>query len=708
MKKIFSIILVMAMLAMPVTVFAAGTGASDDPYLLSNEDTDPITITIPAESDVWVKVNNANSSVVNVSNASSQSYFLWYCRQTYNSATSLTMVPGVDMFSVTNTSTSALTLSLKLTGGAADPKGTFEYPETIELAENVYTGALSAYLTTELEAGSSEYYYSVVAPFNGCFSITVSAYDNEYNDIGWMFTANNITKGKYGNTNHSDDNPVIDAEIVPVSTGDEVIILANTYDPASPWNAPAGNIGVSISFEPVGSSLFPENVVTGTHTFTGNEGSIGYYYRWTATESGSVTFTMLSETNWQYLINGARANGQYFYGYTHWCDESPAVVSETHVVDAGDVLNIWVNTYDPVSGYLIPEGTVEWSLSFVPGEGNGNGNGDGDDIIDEEEDLEENYYLSELFLEEGTKTYPLSGMYPYTVFAFEPTKTGRYTFSATNALIGLVSTNGMWITVGESTSAITDGTVTPDAFDWLCSAVGQSIWVAVSGESAEADITVGYEEVEIKQIPREYYENKQKPESFVFGGDPDTLEYVDTFDGVTDYAVLGTDGFYHLNTADGPILFANLGDTLLSLEKANSYGQLKQLIYEDGEVVLMIDYTLAMIEYLEAMDQDTKLYPLTDDLIEVFYKAGTSLGWYGEGGWIGGNEDDAWMFACYYNESIKDTEDILNNGGSLGDLVGSGAPTSPETGDSAIVIAIIAIASLTGAAVLVIKKRRFN
>ena len=37
MKKVFSIILVMAMLAMPITVFAAGTGASDDPYLLSNE-----------------------------------------------------------------------------------------------------------------------------------------------------------------------------------------------------------------------------------------------------------------------------------------------------------------------------------------------------------------------------------------------------------------------------------------------------------------------------------------------------------------------------------------------------------------------------------------------------------------------------------------------------------------------------------------------
>ena len=86
MKKVLSILLVLAVLAstISVVVFAedAALGTYENPYLLDNTATEAITVNIPAESGVYVKVNNCNGSVVNAVEASSQNYFFWYCRQT--------------------------------------------------------------------------------------------------------------------------------------------------------------------------------------------------------------------------------------------------------------------------------------------------------------------------------------------------------------------------------------------------------------------------------------------------------------------------------------------------------------------------------------------------------------------------------------------------------------------------------------------------
>ena len=139
---------------------------------------------------------------------------------------------------------------------------------------------------------------------------------------------------------------------------------------------------------------------------------------------------------------------------------------------------------------------------------------------------------------------------------------------------------------------------------------------------------------------------------------------------------------------------------------------LKQQIKDGDEVVKLIDYTVAMIDYLAAMDQETGLYPLTADLIEVFSKAGTSLGWYGEEGWIGGVDGDEWMFACYYSEDIKGEADIptgdTNNGGANNNGTQNGT-SAPSTGDNVIVIVAVAVVAIAAiAAVLFIRKRKAN
>ncbi|MBE6714936.1 MAG: hypothetical protein E7575_06640 [Ruminococcaceae bacterium] len=150
----------------------------------------------------------------------------------------------------------------------------------------------------------------------------------------------------------------------------------------------------------------------------------------------------------------------------------------------------------------------------------------------------------------------------------------------------------------------------------------------------------------------------------------------------------------------------------MSLETANSYGQLKELIYEGDEVVKVYDFTIAMIEYLECMDEETGLYPLTADLIDVFAKAGKSLGWYGEEGWVDGDLEDCWMFACYYLEGeagnvIGGGNADNNNGGNTNGSDVNLNGGSSATGDNFVIVMIAAMIALCGmATVVIIRKRR--
>jgi hypothetical protein len=176
--------------------------------------------------------------------------------------------------------------------------------------------------------------------------------------------------------------------------------------------------------------------------------------------------------------------------------------------------------------------------------------------------------------------------------------------------------------------------------------------IAVQGGYEEVAISVTMEEIVIDEIPVENYENKAELNPFTFQGDSDELLYVDTFDSVLDIAVLGKDGFYHLNSATGPILYVDLDDVLMSLADATNYGQLKDVIYDGNVAILKVDYNEAFIAYMDNADPDTMLYPLTEDLITIYKNVGKYQGWYGEDGWVGGELDDAWMFACYYRDYL--------------------------------------------------------
>lgn len=258
---------------------------------------------------------------------------------------------------------------------------------------------------------------------------------------------------------------------------------------------------------------------------------------------------------------------------------------------------------------------------------------------------EDNYVISDSYLTVGAQEYAVDAAYPYTVYIFSPSEVGDYTFTCEQALIGIVSYNDMWVMMEPSDTNVNAHTV-----QWSCTAVGQGIMVAVASQTASVTIGVTLSSGGQTQVVEwTYYENQVAPQSFTLPVEASAMLTVNIDDETVDTAVLGQDGYYHLNREDGEVLYVCLNDSKMSLKSAAETGQLKEVLTdESGEIIAKTDFNEAFGEYLACADAQTALYPLTVDLIEMFKRVGAHHGWYVEGGFVGGVAEDAWMFACRY------------------------------------------------------------
>ena len=361
MKKVLSIIVALALLVMTasVAVFAEDLGTYDNPYQLQVGAMTPLAVTIPAESEAYVAVDDANGSTVTVGQSTSAAYQIYYCRQPLSpeadGTMQFSMIRDADYFCIVNPTTEAIVVRIMLEAGSGDvASGTVDNPEVLTLAKDFF-GNVGAMVETPLAAGNQGHYYTVTAPAAGVITVSIACFDADYNPVDWFYFVNNLTAGKYGDNHWSDEEEPVFYEEVKVSEGDEIQIFAATYDPASMWTNPEGTIGLSVDFAPVGSWMCPEEITAGSHSASLEAGNFsGHNYEWVAPENGTATITMDSAENWQYSVSGITADEEYFYfGDYHWYDDDPAVPSESVDVNAGDILTIMVNTYDANSGMAI-------------------------------------------------------------------------------------------------------------------------------------------------------------------------------------------------------------------------------------------------------------------------------------------------------------------------------------------------------------------
>lgn len=156
----------------------------------------------------------------------------------------------------------------------------------------------------------------------------------------------------------------------------------------------------------------------------------------------------------------------------------------------------------------------------------------------------------------------------------------------------------------------------------------------------------------------------QPPEKrFTLKKNGSKLTYVDLESDAKIY-YNSADGYYHLNSKTGPILYVNLGPearyvSLYDMLGFNGDGggaqNLSRYFYdEDGNFVKKEKYTDWMRQYIEMRDETYDVYPLTDTLMYMIQNGGEQIGWWKEGSGtykfsdIDLNEEIAWMFACCY------------------------------------------------------------
>ena len=125
-----------------------------------------------------------------------------------------------------------------------------------------------------------------------------------------------------------------------------------------------------------------------------------------------------------------------------------------------------------------------------------------------------------------------------------------------------------------------------------------------------------------------------------------------------------TDGFYHLNDANGPLVLMYLGEDVQYLDCFKTIldhtGVNRYFFDENGEFLRKESYGECLLQYIACMDETKGVYPLTEDLKYILQMEGEDAGWFDtnnslylfkddNGNFVDGiNNEISWLFMCCY------------------------------------------------------------
>lgn len=224
-------------------------------------------------------------------------------------------------------------------------------------------------------------------------------------------------------------------------------------------------------------------------------------------------------------------------------------------------------------------------------------------------------------------------------FPFTPTQEGTYRFSVSdpNAQIGYYGSINF-----PNKQEADNATATSFELNIKESNLGATYAIGVTGAT---DYILVIERVssavlDDTDIPWQVYQGNRPTK--VCSVKVKNFTYVDLTGKTSDFkAVLGSDGYYHLNSADGKILYVNLGTnaryismyTMLGVSGVGGTKFGKTFYNSDGSVLKKEDYTECMIAYVNCRYPQTEsaafqVYPLTEDLVYMLKNGGEAMGWW--------------------------------------------------------------------------------
>jgi hypothetical protein len=127
------------------------------------------------------------------------------------------------------------------------------------------------------------------------------------------------------------------------------------------------------------------------------------------------------------------------------------------------------------------------------------------------------------------------------------------------------------------------------------------------------------------------------------------------------------DGFYHLGSADGTLVVVQIGNTSEETDYLPPFetilekqGIRRYFFDENGDFVKKEEYSECTLKYIENADEQSGVYPLTEDLMYIIQQQGAQAGWFNaeSAGYlfkdqdgnkvIGINNEISWLFMCRY------------------------------------------------------------
>ncbi len=255
----------------------------------------------------------------------------------------------------------------------------------------------------------------------------------------------------------------------------------------------------------------------------------------------------------------------------------------------------------------------------------------------------------------------LASEYVYIVFA--PTRAGVYEFTCSEGVH--FSFHGMPLNVLVGEQLPTDGKITIPVEEG--SIGSDSISLLTFRLSPDAGTTTAHALFTAKWTGEIQRTPEELAEWITVQPDRELKPYEgDTSGRLTDVKILdvdtlptvvkGEDGYYHLNTVDGPIVFLRIKSKSPYVESFATMCEtdvLRAYFYdENGTFLYKEGYNVLVNAYAEVANDDG-VVPLNDQLIHFVQNAGRYMGWWDHSNRyiFGDKEVDttiAWMFACAY------------------------------------------------------------
>ena len=277
----------------------------------------------------------------------------------------------------------------------------------------------------------------------------------------------------------------------------------------------------------------------------------------------------------------------------------------------------------------------------------------------------EAYYITvgatEITLDKENRSY----------YLFAPTESGTYEFSLGGSTAAIGYYGAPHFVQENSAAEVKDNKFTISVRPEMIGTNNTGTTVLVLGvDAGEGNAVFGIERIgehawSVSDEPWVVYSAKTAPASYKLPagasiGEFDLTKPTDSYKLVAD-----SEGYFHLDSTEGPLVLVRLGkaasvkyldpyETILEHTGVNCY------FYDaDGNFQRKENYTECLSKYIECVDQENGLYPLTEDLQYIIQRSGEHNGWWKlDGNYIfrndngenvvGINSEIAWLFMCCY------------------------------------------------------------